>query len=58
MRKVLHFKNRANYQRYLRYGYSHDLKGRLIVNPSKRKNVFKATPGRAIIYVAGRRVRR
>jgi hypothetical protein len=56
--KILHFKNRRNYIRYIRWGYSHDTKGRLIVNPSKRKNVFKATPGRATIYIAGRKIRR
>ena len=56
--KTLHFKSRNNYLKYLRYGYSHDLKGRLIMNPKKVKNVFKATPGKSIIFIAGKKLKR
>lgn len=55
--KILDFKNKESYQRYLRYGYSHDVNGKLVKETGK-KNVFEATPGQMGVRIGNKLIRR
>lgn len=55
--KILDFKSRKDYNSYLRYGYSHDVKGNL-VKESGKKNLFESTPGHLGVRIKGKLIRR
>ena len=55
--KILDFKSKESYKKFLAYGYSHDKSGKLIPKGSRKKNVFASTLGHQGVRIRGKLLR-
>ena len=55
--KVLDFKSKAAYKRYLKWGHSHDVHGNVIPKGSHKKDMFESTPGHKGVRIRGKTLR-